>query len=121
MSKIADEVYASLNSLFPKYTRPRIEKEVYVNYKGQKLYFDFFIKELGVYIEVQGEQHTKFIPHFHGTVDNFDKQKFRDNMKIAYVSEDNNHCLVRFNYDEKITDELVYDKINKALDGDFYE
>jgi hypothetical protein len=121
MSKIADEVYNELVNLFPKRTVSRIEKEIYINYKGQKLYFDFLVKELGVYVEVQGRQHTEFIPHFHGNKDNFAKQKARDNMKIAYVYENDKYCLVRFNYDESITKELVYYKINKALDGTFYE
>ena len=121
MSKIANQVYAILVDMFPIMLGPRVIKEIYVNYENQKLYFDFYIKELSVYVEVQGEQHTKFVKHFHGTREAFLKQKYRDNLKAKYV-EENGKCLVRFKYDEEITEDLVREKINKVLDGEcFYE
>jgi hypothetical protein len=91
-----------------------------VNYKGNKLFFDFYIKELGVFIEIQGRQHKEFVKHFHGTAEAFHKQKFRDNLKIQYVQE-NDLCLVRIYDTEKITPTLVKKKINKALESCFYE
>lgn len=121
MSKQADEVYDLLNGMFPKHLAPRVKREIYINYKGQKLFFDFYIKELGVYIEIQGRQHTEFIKHFHRDKDKFLAQKTRDNLKIQYV-EENDQCLIRFNYKEKITKALVRKKINKVLEGEcFYE
>jgi hypothetical protein len=121
MSKIADEIYDILIEIFPKVFNSRIDKEVYVNYKGQKLFFDFYIKSFGVYIEVQGRQHTEFVKHFHGSREAFMAQKKRDNLKIQYV-EGNGECLIRFHYNEKITKELVKEKIDKVLDGGcFYE
>jgi very-short-patch-repair endonuclease len=121
MSKIADKVYDILVDMFPRLSAPRITKEIYVNYSGQRLYFDFFIKELGVYIEVQGRQHTEFVKHFHGERDAFLAQKTRDNLKIQYV-EEKGQCLIRFNYNEKITKTLVRKKINRVLKGEcFYE
>jgi len=121
MSEIADKIYDILVEMFPRLSAPRVTKEIYVNYKGQKLFFDFLIKELGVYVEVQGRQHTKFVKHFHGTREAFMAQKARDNLKIQYVDE-NGKCLIRFHYDEKITKALVKKKINKVLSGEcFYE
>jgi len=121
MSRIADEIYSVLIKIFPRLSAPRVTKEIYVNYKGQRLYFDFFIKELGVYVEVQGRQHTEFVKHFHGEKEAFVAQKYRDNLKIQYV-EEHGKCLVRFNYDEKITKALIKKKINKVLEGEcFYE
>ena len=121
MSKIADKIYDILVEMFPRLSAPRIEKEIYVNHKGQRLYFDFFIKELGVFIEVQGRQHTEFVKHFHGTREAFLAQKARDNTKIEYVDA-KGLCLVRFNFNEKITKALVRRKINKVLSGEcFYE
>ena len=121
MSIIANKIYDILNEMFPRLSAPRVLKEVYINYSGQRLYFDFFIKELGVYVEVQGRQHMEFIKHFHGDKESFMAQKTRDNLKIQYVQE-KNKCLVRFNYNEKITKSLVRKKINKVLEGEcFYE
>ena len=121
MSKIADKVYAVLQDMFPRLSAPRITREIYINYKGQRLFFDFLIKEIGVYIEVQGRQHTEFVKHFHGEKEAFLAQKARDNLKIQYV-EENGECLVRFNFNEKITKALVKKKINKVLSGEcFYE
>lgn len=121
MSKIANKIYDILNGMFPRLLAPRITKEIYVKYEGQKLFFDFFIKEIGVYVEVQGRQHTEFVEHFHGEKEAFMAQKARDNLKIQYV-EEKGQCLIRFNYNEKITKALVKKKINKVLSGEcFYE
>lgn len=121
MSKIANKIYDILNEMFPRLSAPRITKEIYVRYKGQKLFFDFFIKELGVYVEAQGRQHSEFVKHFHGEKEAFQAQKMRDNLKIQYV-EEKGQCLVRFNYNEKITKALVRKKISKVLEGEcFYE
>jgi len=118
MSKIADDVYCTLKRLFPRYT---IIKEVYVNYKNTRLFFDFYLKEFDVYIEVQGQQHILFNKHFHGTKEKYWAQKNRDNLKIAFVQDNPFLSLVRFYYHEKITDELIMTKITKAVDRGFYE
>jgi hypothetical protein len=116
MSKIADKIYEILNEIFPRLSAPRVTKEIYVNYKGQKLFFDFFIVECSMYVECQGEQHSKFVKHFHSDREAFTTQKMRDNLKIQYVNEENK-CLIRFNYDEEITKDLVLYKINSAMDS----
>lgn len=113
MSEISNLVYEKLTNVFPHFT---IVKEHYVQYERTRLYFDFFIKELGVFIEVQGQQHVKFNKFFHVTVENFIKQKNRDNMKIAYV-QDNNMYLVRFYFDDKIDDSLILSRIEEVVCG----
>lgn len=121
MSKIADNIYKILTEMFPRLSSPRVVKEIYINYKGQKLFFDFLIKELGVYVEVQGRQHSEFVKHFHGDKEAFQAQKMRDNLKIQYV-EESGKCLVRFNFNEEINESLVHEKITKVLEGEcFYE
>lgn len=114
MSNIANTVHSFLIEIFPANPFNRVFCEHYVNYKGQRLFFDFYIKELSCFIECQGQQHTKFVKHFHGTKENFLGQKMRDNLKIDYVQK-NNMYLVRFNFDEGIDKELVVSKIDKAL------
>ncbi len=121
MSAIADKTGDILTKMFPDRLGHRVVREVYVNFKGTRLFFDFYVKELSIYIEIQGRQHTRFVKHFHGDKEAFLKQKRRDNLKIQYVQE-NNKCLIRFNYDEDITGDLIMEKINKVLeDGCFYE
>jgi very-short-patch-repair endonuclease len=74
-------VLSSLKQAFPN---TRINAEYYVNYRGQKLFFDFHIPTLNIVIEVQGVQHTEFNKHFHGTAENFKAQKKRDKIKIEW-------------------------------------
>lgn len=117
MSIISDKVYNILNEIFPLNV---IKKEHYVKYKGSKLFFDFYIKDLAVLIEVQGGQHTRFVKHFHEEKEKFVAQKHRDNLKLEYAQE-NDIAFTRFHYDEKITEKLVMRKIYGAIDGGFYE
>jgi len=120
MSVTATKVHSILNEMFPANPHRRVFPEYYVKYKGNRLFFDFFIKELEVFVEVQGRQHVEFVKHFHGTAESFHKQRMRDNLKIQYVQE-NEHCLVRIYDTEEITKELVNNKITKAMEMCFYE
>ena len=52
--------------------------------KGQRVYLDFFLPLNSKCIEVHGEQHYKFIPHFHQTPMNFAKHKKRDREKLEW-------------------------------------
>lgn len=118
MSAIADTMYAVLKELF-QYNL--ILKEYYVQFKNNRLFFDFFIKDFGILVEVQGQQHINFVKHFHQDKLSFLNQKKRDNLKRQYVEENNNLSLVRFYYNEKINKKLVMKKIKKALEKGFYE
>lgn len=111
-SSIEAEVLECISSLFPFET---VIKEHYINYKGTKLFFDLYLKGMGILIECQGEQHSKFVSHFHGTIEVFRGQKKRDNLKIAYLQENPQLTLVYF-YDkkDKITIDLVKDRIYNA-------
>lgn len=112
-SKIAEEVYKMLKELFPYHN---IEKEYYVFYKGSRLFFDFYISSLSLCFEIQGEQHFKYCRHFHGSIESFKAQKFRDNLKVEYVEENYPLTIVYF-YDkiDKITEELILERIYEAM------
>jgi hypothetical protein len=112
MSNQSNKVFELLKELFP---HNRIKMEYYVNYKGQRLFFDFYIRELGIFIEIQGQQHTKFIKHFHGSKEVFLAQKNRDNLKLMYIEENNIYSLIEIRYDEEVTKKLLLSKIKKAL------
>ncbi len=113
MSKLADDTYKVLEKLFPF---NGVEKEYYVYYKNTRLFFDFYLPQLGVFIECDGEQHTKFVKHFHGTIECFYTQKSRDALKNEWVSL-NDLTLVRL-YDkiDKINEDLILQRIYEALD-----
>lgn len=114
MSKLSDTVFSCIQELFPYHT---IIKEYYVNYKNTKLFFDFYIKDLGVLIECQGEQHQTFVKHFHDTKAQFLAQKKRDNMKIEFLED--THLILVFFYDkvDNITPDFVINKIYEAQCG----
>ena len=113
MSKIADDVCERVKKLFPHET---IVLEHYIYYKNAKLFFDVYIKSLNILIEVQGVQHFKFVSHFHGTKENFYAQKRRDNFKVEYCGENNLTLVLFYDKMDKITDQLILDRIYEALD-----
>lgn len=67
--------------------------------KSSKLYLDFYIPLLGIAVEIQGEQHFKFIPHFHGSPLKFLAAKQRDADKEAWCAL-NGITLVKLPYNE---------------------
>ena len=114
ISQLAKSVRGTLKQAFPNV---RVREEHYLNYKGQKLFFDFYLPTLGVFIEVQGIQHTEFNPHFHGSAANFKTHKKRDRLKAEWADL-NDFTLVSINYDEipiEVGDLLK--KIEEAQDG----
>jgi len=117
MSAIAIQVQNFLETLFPSKPIKQVFCERYVKYKGHKLFFDFYIKSLDVFVEVQGRQHTEFVKHFHGERETFLQQRERDNLKRIWV-EENGHHLIRFYSTEDITEGLILDKISRAIDSE---
>lgn len=45
------------------------------------LELDFYIEEMKIAAEVQGEQHYRFVEYFHRTIENFESQQNRDAKK----------------------------------------
>jgi len=84
MSKLADETYDFLKEIFPHNI---ILKEHYVRYQNTRLFFDFYIKDLGILFEVQGRQHDEFVKHFHNDRETFLGAKRRDNLKKEYCGK----------------------------------
>lgn len=113
MSKIADEVCEGIKKLFPHET---LIFEHYIYYKNAKLFFDIYIKSLGILIEIQGMQHFKFVKHFHGTKEKFYAQKRRDNFKIEYCAENNLTLAYFYDKIDIITEDLILERLYEALD-----
>lgn len=118
MSGISTQVFCLLNNIFPANPHRRVFSEHYINFHNTRLFFDFYVPESLLLVECQGEQHNKFVKHFHGTAENFRSQKHRDNLKITYVQE-NNLYLIRLYDGEDITKEIIYDRIYKAFASDY--
>jgi len=118
MSYTSAQVFCLLNNIFPANPHRRVFSEHYVNFHNTRLFFDFYVPESLLFVECQGEQHNKFVKHFHGMAENFRSQKHRDNLKITYVQE-NNLYLIRLYDGEDITKEIIYDRIYKAFASDY--
>jgi hypothetical protein len=73
-----------LEEAFPNYN---IQKQCCIKISGKTLFFDFCIPNLKVMVEVQGQQHSKFVQFFHGMIDNFNKSVARDDLKREWCSK----------------------------------
>jgi hypothetical protein len=73
-----------LRFLFPAY---RILEEVPL--PGINLTADFFIPIQNKIIEVHGEQHYKYVPHFHGTYLGFARSRANDRKKREWCELNN--------------------------------
>jgi very-short-patch-repair endonuclease len=114
MSNLSDQVLSVIQEAFPQI---KIKKEEMVLYKGQKLYLDFWIPQLGLIIEVHGSQHDKFVEHFHKDGEGFRASKKRDRLKEEWADL-NGHAFVAIREKElPITVERLLEKIDAATDN----
>lgn len=111
MSKFAEIVHRALKRIFPHFT---IIKEHYVSYKNTRLFFDFHIRELNLFFEVQGAQHQSYNKHFHGDREGFLKSRSRDNLKKEWIEKKEYHLIEIFPGD-KIHDKTILNKIYREL------
>jgi hypothetical protein len=105
-SKLHTEAKILINKLFPL----NVLVEEFPIPGGKKLFLDFLLPERNLAIEVHGEQHYKFNPHFYKSKYDFIKAKHRDNLKIDFC-ETNKIVLVELPFN-KISDweQIIYDK-----------
>jgi hypothetical protein len=82
------------------YPTMQILEEVPINpRKSETLYLDFYLPLIKKCIEVHGEQHYKFSPHFHNTKLAFLKGQKRDKDKKEWC-EINGICHIELPYDK---------------------
>lgn len=114
VSLLAKSVLQTLKELFPN---TRINDEHYVNYSGQRLFFDFYIPSLNLLFEVQGVQHLEFSKYFHGTAEAFKAAKKRDRLKVEWC-DINDMALVIVDHKEiPISKDGLLRKIEEAQHG----
>lgn len=71
-----------------------------INPKTKKqLPYDIEITNRKILIEVQGKQHYEFVEIFHGTIENFEYQQYKDKYKKDFA-EQSGYELIYIDYDE---------------------
>ncbi len=92
------EVRALLKSLWP--TEPLLEE---IHLPGSfGLFADFFLPKRKLMVESSGEQHFKFVSHFHGDLAGFKRSKVRDENKRKWC-EINKFSFIELKYNEDIS------------------
>ena len=82
VSKGQQECHNVLKELFPKNIFKTVRPDFLQNPKTKRnLELDLYCEELKLAIEYNGAQHYFFSPHYHPTLDHFEKQKYRDQLK----------------------------------------
>lgn len=114
MSTYSDKIEKLFKKCFPSY---RLTKEKYVFYQNTRLLFDFFIPEMRLLIEVQGQQHYSFNSFFHKDKKDLDNQKFHDVLKEDWAAS-NGYSLLCLKYD--IIDELTESSFRSLLIKNIY-
>lgn len=86
-SNLQRQVSNRLSIHFGGYTiRENSRPDWLMSVDGERLELDFVIEELKCAIEVQGQQHYKYIPHMHGDYNGFLKRVRNDNRKKELCS-----------------------------------
>jgi hypothetical protein len=98
-SYLHQQAYKLLRKVYPLY---EICQEIPVR-TNEIIYLDLFVPLLMLGLEIQGMQHYKFVPFFHGNKNEFLKAQQRDKNKKLWC-EINNIKLIELRYDESITE-----------------
>ena len=80
------------------------------------LFIDIYLPMLSIGFEFDGEQHFKYIEHFHGDRRGFANSRKRDLSKDD-ACKDKGITLVRVAYNEPMDHDSILKKIEEALDG----
>lgn len=111
-SGLHKKAVALVKELYPCMT---LVEELNVPEGKNGIYFDLYLPQISLVIEVQGEQHFKNNSFFHKNMLEFQKAKRRDELKREWCACNELH-LVELNYNESIDE--WRDKIkNRFGDG----
>jgi hypothetical protein len=83
------------DNIYEEVVLPGIKTEI----NNKSLVIDFYIHFQRIAVEVQGEQHSKFTPFFHGNKLEFFRAKRLDNLKRQWCDK-NNIVLLELPYNE---------------------
>ena len=97
-SDLHTQTRAMLKILFPT---AQIKEEVPVPVRrGSTLYFDFYIPTHKLAVEVHGQQHYEFTPHFHQDRKTFAHAKKNDKNKAAWCDINDISLIVLPHYED---------------------
>jgi hypothetical protein len=95
-----------------------------INYIPQKEYnglvglcngllsYDFYLEQYNLLIEFQGEQHEKYIPRFHMSIKDFEKQQEHDKRKREYAQKHNIKLLEIWYWDYENIETILDKELN---------
>ena len=88
--------YRLLKEIYPS---DAVCEEIFLEGCSSKLYLDLYLPARNLALEVDGEFHSKYSGHHHGSKLEFARAKKRD-LEKTEILELNNITLVRLNYNE---------------------
>lgn len=113
-SKHQRHLFLLLKEIYHKYS---VVYELFIPSLGQR--FDLFVMELGLALEYDGEQHFKYIEHFHKDTAGYVASKVLDRTKAEFCT-DNGIKMVRLRGDVmNYSTESLKDVIRKVPYPDF--
>lgn len=95
MSSYSETIETFIKRVFCDY---QYQAEYTIQFRGTTLRFDFYIPQINLLIEVQGEQHYKYVEFFHKNGAGYRSSLYRDQLKKEWCSL-KQHNLVYFSYD----------------------
>ena len=101
-----------VNYILEDYIFKKVRPSWLKNKEGNKLELDMYCEDIKLAFEYNGEQHYKFIEHFHRTEENFKKRQEDDKIKVE-LCKANNIKLIVIPYTVKHED--FYDFVLKQL------
>lgn len=112
-SKLQRHVSKYLYSTFPNLEIHENKRpEWLLDASNRRLELDFWIPSLDFAIEVNGQQHYEYSPHFHGTYDKFLDQQNRDRIKAAACKD---YAIdLRFIHDEDEA-QLIFEELQALI------
>ena len=110
MSKGADKLLTIVKELYPNH---KVVLEHNIADHGA-LFLDIYLPDLSLAFEFDGEQHSNYSSFFHGSRENFIAAKKRDLHK-SEACEQKDILLIRIKYNDPLTKDFVFDKIEEAL------
>lgn len=86
------------------------EKVINEYHIGQRLKLDVYCPKYKIAAEYHGIQHFRYVERFHDSKEDFLEGQKRD-LKKMQLCKDNKIALIVFRYDDKLTEEIVYNRI----------